>query len=97
MPHVITFLGDQLEPGKHSKLVHYQELVVLQLKLSSQQTQSGGGAKLVDNGDNDEQEGERDSEPVKAATDLAQVQTELEEMLGDIKELVLSHKKNKPH
>lgn len=97
VPHVITFLGDQLEPGKHSKLVRYQDLVVLQLKLSSQQAQAGGEEELLGNGDGDkESSGDGDVEPIsKAETALAQVQSDLEATLADIKELALTPKKNK--
>ena len=93
VPHVITFLGDQLEPGKHSKLVQYQDLVVLRLKLSSQQAQSGEAEEHL--GDKEEN-GDKNDEPAnKAETSLTKVQSELETTLSDIKDLALTYKKNK--
>ena len=107
VPHTTAFLQSQLTPEEHSRLTHYQELVMHQLKLTSKPQKSKknttGEASAGRNGEEkeeedkeEEEEGEERSpgedEAVKQEDEVARVTGELQDLLADLKGLVMKPK-----
>ena len=102
VPHTTAFLQSHLTPAEHSKLTHYQELVMLQLKLTSRPQQdrkktkrTPNEASTTNNKEEEEKEEEEEEEgdvPVKQEDEETRVRGELQSLLSDLKGLVIKPK-----